>query len=204
MPTTSHLIPSILFLLLLQSNGIIIIIINNNNNNNIIIPIAKSSFKTMPPKRPVTKIEPNATGAPASKRSKPTTPVIKQEPQGILSSNNDDDDDDNDKEELTLRFIALFAQDDYKDGISNTQLQSIFGNQHTRLVPIINALSQKSRINMSTMGDGDELVYTLVPEEIATKFAGLDPSARLVWVVYGVIVVVGDFFVVVVVGGGGF
>ena len=131
----------------------------------------------MPPKRPVTKIEPSPSGAPASKRPKPW---VKQEPRNMDSADNAAAQVD-DKEELTERFISLFADEQYKDGISNTQLQSIFGNQHyTKLVPIINALSQKSRINMSMLGDGDELVYTLVPEEIATKFAGLDPSARLV------------------------
>lgn len=36
---------------------------------------------------------------------------------------------------------------------------------------------------MSKMEGTGELYYKLVPEEIATKFAGLDPNARLVYVV---------------------
>ena len=85
-------------------------------------------------------------------------------------------------EELKERFISLFSQDQYEDGVSNSQLKSIFGVETvTQLVPIINDLSRESRLVMSKMeGNEKELFYKLVSEEVATKFAGLDPSARLV------------------------
>ena len=127
----------------------------------------------MPPKR-VVKIEPSSNGAPPSKRPKLAVAVKKEQAAAAAV------DDDNEKEDLKERFILLFSEEQYKDGISNSQLRTIFGSeQTTKLVPIINELSQKSRITMSML-DNKELFYKLVSEEVASKFAGLDPSARLV------------------------
>ena len=122
----------------------------------------------MPPKRPV-KIEPGAaSAAPPSKRAK----AVKTEPGASA-------DEASRNEDLKERFILLFSEEQYKNGISNAQLRSIFGDEHTKLVPIINTLSQQQRINISML-DETELFYKLVSEEVASKFAGLDPSAHLV------------------------
>lgn len=83
-------------------------------------------------------------------------------------------------EELKEQFISLFSEPQYEDGISNAQLKAVFGEKISTLVPIINHLSRESRITMSKMEGSDELFYKLVSEEIASKFAGLEPSARLV------------------------
>ena len=85
-------------------------------------------------------------------------------------------------DELKERFISLFSEVQYEDGVSNSQLKAIFGTDGlTKLVPIINELSRESRLVMSKMeGNEKELFYKLVSEEVASKFSGLDPSARLV------------------------
>ena len=124
----------------------------------------------MPTKRTVAKIEPSAHGAPpAPKRSRQASSVAVKQERG----------DADPSEDLKERFIVLFSQEQYKDGVSNSQLESIFGHQHVKLIPVINELSQQSRITMSML-DGKELFYKLVPEEVASKFAGLDANAHLV------------------------
>ena len=125
----------------------------------------QTQHRSMPTKRTIAKIEPGAHGAQAPKRSRHAASV-KQE--GSDSG-----------EDLKERFIDLFSQEQYKDGVSNSQLESIFGHQHVKLIPVINELSQQSRITMSML-DGKELFYKLVPEEVASKFAGLDANAHLV------------------------
>lgn len=92
----------------------------------------------------------------------------------------EDDNNSVSAQELKERFISLFSQEEYKDGLSNTQLKSIFGEVgYQSLVPIINNLAKESRLNMSKLNE-QELFYKLVSEEVAKKFVGLDPSARLV------------------------
>ena len=54
-----------------------------------------------------------------------------------------------------------------------------FGEEYLHLVPIINDLTQKARLVMSKKGD--ELYYTLVSDETAAKWAGLDLTARMVY-----------------------
>lgn len=125
----------------------------------------------MPPKRPV-KIEPGAaSAAPPSKRAK----AVKPEPAVTSSA-------DIKTEDLKERFILLFSKEQYKNGIANSQLKSIFGeDEYPKLVPIINTLSQQKRIEMSNLdGDETQLFFILKSEEEASKFVGLDPSAHLV------------------------
>ena len=86
-------------------------------------------------------------------------------------------------EELKEIFMSLFSEEKYAEGISNTELKDKFGKEILgRLVPIINELSQESRLIMSkSEGSGEtDLFYKLVSEEFASKFAGLEPNARLV------------------------
>lgn len=82
---------------------------------------------------------------------------------------------------LRQEFIALFSKSQYQtNGISNSQLKATFpGDKYVHLVPIINTLTREARLNMSKIGD--ELIYKLVNEEIASKFAGLDVQARMVY-----------------------
>ena len=112
----------------------------------------------------------SSTNAAAAKKKPRLTPTTKEEVEASTD------------EELKERFISLFSQEQYEDGVSNSQLKSIFGTEGlTQLVPIINELSRESRLVMSKMeGNEKELFYKLVSEEVASKFAGLDPSARLV------------------------
>jgi DNA-directed RNA polymerase III subunit RPC6 len=82
---------------------------------------------------------------------------------------------------LKDRFIALFDQEEYKSGIGNTDLKKKFGNDALKdLVPIINDLTAESRLIMSKTGS-KELWYNLLTEDVATKFKGLDTSARMVY-----------------------
>ena len=64
-------------------------------------------------------------------------------------------------------------------GVSNTSLKERFGDKYVLLAPIINEMTRQSRLNMSKWGD--ELCYNLVSEQIASKFTGLDMTARLVY-----------------------
>jgi DNA-binding MarR family transcriptional regulator len=88
-----------------------------------------------------------------------------------------------DEIEISFReqFIAIFEEPTYRNtGISNAALKQRFGPEdYLQLVPIINELTQESRLTMSKM-DG-ELWYQLVDSQIATQFVGLDVSARMVY-----------------------
>jgi hypothetical protein len=85
----------------------------------------------------------------------------------------------NDQDLLRERFIALFASGAQRQEVSNRALKTKFGEKYIQLVPIINHLTRESRIVMSKVGD--ELYYTLVSDEVATKFTGLDLTARMVY-----------------------
>lgn len=84
------------------------------------------------------------------------------------------------KPTLKDQFIDLFSQPEYKGGISNATLKQKFGATYTKLPPIINELTKASRLVMSRSGK-NELYYTLVSADLATKFNGLDTSARMVY-----------------------
>ena len=82
---------------------------------------------------------------------------------------------------LKERFINLFSEEEYKRGISNSALKQKFaGKDYEDLPKIINELTKESRIVMSRAGKS-ELFYSLVSAEVATKFSGLDTSARMVY-----------------------
>lgn len=86
-------------------------------------------------------------------------------------------------ESLLLReeFIEMFSMPaNVHRGVSNTALKERFGGErYIQLVPIINEMTKQSRLTMSKWGD--ELHYNLVSEQMASKFSGLDMSARLVY-----------------------
>jgi hypothetical protein len=132
---------------------------------------AKKSKDVIP-----TKTSETASGSPSS-----TTHSIPNKEAAVVVAVPKEEEED---EVLRERFIALFAPGrSYADeGISNSQLKSLFdAAEYTKLVPIINQLSSESRLTMSRIGE-NELSYKLVPEEVASKFAGLDASHRLVYV----------------------
>ncbi|KAL7570662.1 hypothetical protein ACA910_014935 [Epithemia clementina (nom. ined.)] len=86
--------------------------------------------------------------------------------------------------DLEDQFLAMFQEPAFSssNGISNNALKTRFGaDNYVRLVPIINSLLSSSRLSMSRGSSGNELYYTLVSSEVASKFAGLDVSARLVY-----------------------
>lgn len=81
---------------------------------------------------------------------------------------------------LRNKFISLFCEASYKDGLSNDDLKARFGEEnYFRLVPIINDLTEESRLTMCKKGT--QIIYKLVKEELAEKFSSLDNSERLVY-----------------------
>ncbi|EEC49444.1 predicted protein [Phaeodactylum tricornutum CCAP 1055/1] len=82
---------------------------------------------------------------------------------------------------LKDRFLAVFVIPEFKSGISNSTLKERFGDaDYIKLVPIINELTSQSRLVMSKVGE-TELFYSLVSEDVASRFHGLDASARMVY-----------------------
>lgn len=135
----------------------------------------------MPPKRK--RVPTTLPGKPpAAKRSTAAKSVsagtsrgvpIKEDPDQTPQHSNID----KQQQQLRARFIALFS--DKEQEVSNRALKEKFGDEYLGLVPIINELTSQSRLVMSKVGD--ELYYTLVSDEIASKFAGLDLTARMVF-----------------------
>jgi DNA-directed RNA polymerase III subunit RPC6 len=81
---------------------------------------------------------------------------------------------------LKDRFIAIFSLPQYTSGISNSALKTHFGDsEYIELAPIINDLTKESKLNMSKTGK--ELFYSLVSDDLASKFQGLDAAARMVY-----------------------
>lgn len=79
-------------------------------------------------------------------------------------------------------FIALLSEDKYKNGASNKIIQEKFASpqERTSLAEAINELSRESRLHMSKAGVDNQLYYTLVADEVARKYKGLDVSAKMV------------------------
>ncbi len=80
------------------------------------------------------------------------------------------------------RFIALLSDPEKKAGVSNKEIQAAFQDMQERshLAEIINELSRESRLHMSKSGIDNQLFYTLVAQEVAQKYQGLDVSAKMV------------------------
>ena len=82
---------------------------------------------------------------------------------------------------LRNEFMDLFHSPEYQNGISNNALKLKFGEgNYMKLVPVINELMKDARLTISR-GSGEELVYSLVSDELASKLMGLDMQARLVY-----------------------
>lgn len=86
------------------------------------------------------------------------------------------------KEVVMDRFVDLLSEPRYKMGASNKVIQGEFPKAEEKplLVQVINELSKSSKLQMSKSGAGNELYYTLVADEVAQKYIGLDVSAKLV------------------------
>ena len=80
------------------------------------------------------------------------------------------------------RFIALLSDPKNKAGVSNKHIQAEFQDPKERncLAGVINELSRESRLHMSKSGVDNQLFYTLVTQEVAQKYQGLDVSAKMV------------------------
>jgi DNA-directed RNA polymerase III subunit RPC6 len=121
----------------------------------------------MPPRK---RTAPQLTSA-AAKRVRAVADAIKSQPDLVPPVDLDD---------LKERFIQIFSDPSHVGGVSNKELKRKFGDdEYPNLVPIINELTQSSRLVMSKVGD--ELFYNLVSDEEASKFSGLDVSARMVY-----------------------
>lgn len=106
---------------------------------------------------------------------------IKADP-GETSPNAKTNNHTSDEKTLRTEFINLFSRPQYRRGISNPQLKSLFGHEKfLRLAPIINSLTHLSRLSISKSAQDDELLYNLVSDAVASKFAGLDATARMVY-----------------------
>ena len=86
------------------------------------------------------------------------------------------------REVVRNRFVELLSLSRYKMGASNKVIQGEFSKAEEKplLVQVINELSKASKLQMSKSGVDNELYYTLVADEIAQKYVGLDVSAKLV------------------------
>mmetsp|Transcript_25275 Transcript_25275/g.29220 ORF Transcript_25275/g.29220 Transcript_25275/m.29220 type:complete len:322 (-) Transcript_25275:80-1045(-) len=86
------------------------------------------------------------------------------------------------KDVVKDRFVALLGESRYKMGASNKVIQKEFPRAEEKplLVQVINELSKASKLQMSKSGVDNELYYTLVADEVAQKYIGLDVSAKLV------------------------
>jgi DNA-directed RNA polymerase III subunit RPC6 len=80
------------------------------------------------------------------------------------------------------RFIELLNEPKYKGGAPNKVIQATFkkADEKKFLVDAINELSRESRLHMSKSGMDNQLFYTLLADEVAQKYKGLDVSDRLV------------------------
>ena len=91
----------------------------------------------------------------------------------------------NNNRNLEAEFIALFSTPEAiaaGGGVTNTALKVRFGDARLpQLATVINALTTRGRLTMSRHATTNELVYSLISEDQASKFEGLDTSARLVY-----------------------
>ena len=80
------------------------------------------------------------------------------------------------------KFILLLSEPKNKTGAANKDIQAAFPTPDERscLAEVINELSRESRLYMSKSGVDNQLYYTLVAQEVAEKFRGLDVSAKMV------------------------
>ena len=132
----------------------------------------------MPPtKRPIVKSA--STNGVKRPRTVISTGGAKRTPTPATTSTSSSTTEQNDA--LREEFITLLTSPEYKrKGISNSALKSHFGEKkYPRLVPIINELTRASRLNMSKMGD--EVYFSLLSSEEASKLAGLDVHSKMVY-----------------------
>jgi DNA-binding MarR family transcriptional regulator len=80
------------------------------------------------------------------------------------------------------KFILLLSEPKNKAGAANKDIQAAFPSPDERscLAEVINELSRESRLYMSKSAVDNQLYYTLVAQEVAEKFRGLDVSAKMV------------------------
>jgi DNA-directed RNA polymerase III subunit RPC6 len=135
----------------------------------------------------------SAASASSRKRGRKASPIVpgqassraaavkvESDPDAKPAARQRHPDNDANQQRLRERFIQLCSDPDHEGGVSNSTLKARFAEQeYLQLVPIINELTQQSRLVMSKVGD--ELFYTLVSDEMAEKFDGLDVSARMVY-----------------------
>lgn len=117
---------------------------------------------------------------PASKKIRVGAVRIKADPAGAAIPETRTD--TSSKESVRERFIALLSEPKHKAGASNKIIQAEFkdGPERIHLAAVINELSRESRLHMSKAGVDNQLFYTLVAQEVAQKYHGLDVSAKLV------------------------
>lgn len=123
----------------------------------------------MPPKRPAS--------IPIRVSSRPTSVTVGQRSNGKRARLGNVGSGHGNSKALRDEFIKLLSNS--SNGVSNSQLKRTFGSRYNHLPSIMNYLIKESRLTMSKRGE--ELFYNFVREEVATKFSGLDVSARMVY-----------------------
>lgn len=87
------------------------------------------------------------------------------------------------KESVMKRFVSILSDPKHKSGVSSKFIQEQFSggaDEQRFLVEVINDLSRTSRLHMSKSAVDNQLFYTLVADEVAKKYQGLDVSAKMV------------------------
>ncbi|KAI2513666.1 RNA polymerase Rpc34 subunit [Fragilaria crotonensis] len=150
--------------------------ITNNWNRGIRLILIRHASRT---KRAASSVVvASASSIKRAKTSIKTEPIISGDNQNARYDENAAA--DGDVGDIKERFIQVFEDPNYASGIANSALKLKFGDaDYLKLVPVINDLTQSSRLIMSKVGD--ELFYNLVSDEVASKFIGLDVSARMVY-----------------------
>lgn len=134
----------------------------------------------MPPKRPIVKPSTSAAKRPRTVISSGITKSAASS-SATAQQTTSQSNASNTNNQLREEFIALLSSSEHKRrGISNSALKTHFGDaRYPQLVPIINELTRESRLNMSKMGE--EVYFSLLSSEEATKLAGLDASSKMVY-----------------------
>jgi len=89
-------------------------------------------------------------------------------------------DDDDELRELESRLLEMLKAE--PDGLTDAQITEAFGAKaYKQLVPVINDLSSRNRINFVNLGTGKGVLFTFVDDQIAQKLGGLTTEMMMVY-----------------------
>lgn len=122
----------------------------------------------------------SVTSRPAGKKIKVGAARVKDDPDAVAAGSSQQSPKTG-VESVKHKFIKLLSERDHKNGISSKVVEAKFNSPEEKnfLVQVINELSSQNRLQMST-SQNNQLHYTLVDNEVAQKYQGLDVSAKMV------------------------